>query len=76
MLNIVLNKKRLVDIMFENVPVFLVYFLVLEILNLKKTGLYMYNRNHVFLSFQISHKLQKGFEIAGQFFSVKYIFLT
>ena len=43
-----------------------IYFLPLEILNLKKCNWFLLaDRNHFFLTFQRSQELQRSFEIAG-----------
>ena len=77
-----LKEKYLADIIFKNVSVLLIYFLALEILNLKKaTGLYA-NRNQILFTFQISQEVifrsylkklsisdaTRSLGIAGQFF--------
>ena len=52
-------------------PVFIIYFVALEILKKENNWFLHANRNQVFLIFQISRELQRSFEIANLLFFSK-----
>ena len=68
-MSVIVERKRIVNIVLKNMSLILMPFLTLEIL--KEQLLSTCKQNQVFLAFQISQELLTCFEIADQFFSVK-----